>query len=90
MMLPPELIQTIATIASAAAASYVGGKNSLNGARKEIASTREDVGAIKADVAAVKVDVAALRAKDGWHDERITNLEDSRRAEPLDVNRVPA
>jgi len=84
VVISPELLQLLATIATSAGAAFVGGKNSLNGARKEIAATREDVTAIKGDVAAVKVDVAALRAKDGWHDERLRNLEVDRVARPLD------
>lgn len=84
-MIPPELLQILATVATSAGAAFVGGKNSLNGARKEIAATREDVTAIREDLASVKVDVSALRAKDGWHDERLQNLEEARRAEPLDT-----
>lgn len=88
-MIPPEILQLLATVATSAGAAFVGGKNSLNGTRKEIAGAREDITSIKGTLAEVQVDVRELRAKDGWHDERIQNLEDSRRAEPLDVNRVP-
>ena len=89
MSLPPEFLQLLATVATSAGAAFVGGKNSLNGTRKEIAATREDVTHIRETVAAVQVDVAALRAKDGWHDERLKNLEDDRRSKALDVTGVP-
>ena len=94
MILPPELIQTIATIASAAAASYAGGKNSLNGFKAKITA---DISAVDAKITTVDEKVASvqarmeevkedLRVKDDWHDLRITALEAARRAAPLDAS----